>query len=126
MNEPKGQSAFTGIAGLIAALTVILFVSVSLGFFESHVSGHDVPRFVWGIVGVSAGAMILVGLSVGRRLPMLGDIFVVVGASPLAAILVWTIFLPALWILLAMFLLIRALRFALKQAATFQDSRRSP
>ena len=111
VDESRGQMTFMGIAGLMAALTVILFVSVSLGMFENHVSGREVPRFAWGIVGILAGALILVGLAVGRRFTLLGDAFVIVGAFPLAAILVWTIFLPVLWLLLAMFLVVRALRF---------------
>jgi hypothetical protein len=110
----RRQTAFMGIASLMAGLTIVLGVAVSLGMFESHAFGHDVARGVWGVVGVSAGAMILVGLTAGRGLPLVGDLFVTLGAFPLAAILVWTIFLPALWLLLAMSLLVKVFRFVLR------------
>ena len=106
------QKGFMGVAALMAAFTIIVGVLVSLGMGESHVAGHGVPRFVWGVVGLSAGAMILAGLWASKRSPLLGGILVVVGAVPLASILVWTIFLPVLWLLLAMFVVVRALRFA--------------
>ncbi len=112
VSEPVRQTAYLGVATLMAGLTVITSLAVSLGMFESHVYGHDVARSMWGVVGVSAGAMIVFGLSMGRRLPLVGDLFVTLGAFPLAAILVWTIFLPALWLLLAISLLVRAFRFA--------------
>ena len=116
-NESRGQMAFMRIATLMAAFTVLVGALVSLGMGERHVSGHDVPRFVWGIAGLSAGTIILAGLSVMRRSPMLGGILVVAGAFPLAAILVWTILLPLLWVLLAMFVFIRALSFVWKRNA---------
>ena len=115
MNESVGQKASIVVAALMAALTAVLFVLVSLGMGESHVSGHDVPRFVWGIVGLSTGATILVGLWVSKRSALLGGILVGVGAFPLAAILVWTIFLPVLWLLLATFVVVKAMRFTRKR-----------
>ncbi|PZC44742.1 MAG: hypothetical protein C1O27_002641 [Chloroflexi bacterium] len=110
MNEPQLRAAFVGIAGLFAALTAIVGGSVALGLFESHVSGYEVPRALWGITGGSVGATILVGLSTGRRLPALGDPVVAIAALPLAAIMIWTIVLPVLWVLLVMLMLMKALR----------------
>ena len=96
----------------MAVITAAIGVLVSFGIAESHVAGHDVPRFVWAIVGLSADAMILAGLWANGRSPLLGGILVLAGALPLAFILVWTIFLPVVWVLLAMFTAVRVIRSA--------------
>ena len=100
MDSPSTQNAFTGVAALLAALYMVVGVLVWVGIGNPG----DYPRFAWAIVGLSAGAMIVVGLLANRRSPLLGDILVFVGAVPLAVLFLWAI-VPV--ILVALMVLLR-------------------
>ena len=99
VNGSWSQKAFMGVAALLAALYVAVGALVWVGMGNPG----DYPRFALGIVGLSAGAMILVGLWVGRRSPLLGVTLVAVGAVPLAILFFWAIVPLILLLLIVLF-----------------------
>ena len=112
MNEPVGKKFFIGVAALIAAFTAVAGLMVSLGAGEGYDAyGVDVPPFAWAIGGLSLGALITFGLWISRRSSTLDNILAVVGALPISCLLFWTIFMPGVWLLMAGYVIARALNF---------------
>lgn len=90
MSTSVAQKTFMGIAGAMAGFYLVVGVLVSLGMGNPG----DIPRFLWAVIGLCPGAIILVGFWTDRRSPLLGSILVMVGAIPLAVIFWWSLFLP--------------------------------
>ena len=96
MTKDAAQSTFVGIALLLAGIYLLAGASISLGAGNNG----DIPRYVWAIMGSYPGAMILAGLWMDKRAPVVGSILVLVGAVPLAVLFWWTMFLPVLAVVL--------------------------
>ena len=84
MTKEAAQSAFAEIAVLLAGIYLWAGAAVSLGAGNNG----DILRFVWAVMGLCPGAMILAGLLMDKRSTVVGSILVLVGAVPLA-VLFW-------------------------------------
>jgi hypothetical protein len=90
------ESLFRGLAGFLAVTTIVVGVSAWLG---ADIPG-GYPRSAAGIVGVSAGACMLVGVWAFSRIPLVGALLILPVAVPLAVLLAWAAVPPVVVLLM--------------------------
>ena len=96
---------------LVAALSVAVGVFIFTEAYDLDVGG-DIGRFVAGTILVLAGPMTLAGLWWGvRQSQSRGCTLMVIGVVPVALCCWWTIFIPVLSLLVAVFGVRRAVVF---------------
>lgn len=105
------QKGFIAGAVLLAALSMAVGMLIFLEMYELSVGGQ-IGRFMAGTILLSAAAMILVGLWTTRRSQSRGCTLVAIGTVPVGICCWWTIFIPALSLLVAAFGVRRARRSA--------------
>jgi hypothetical protein len=90
------ERVFRGLAGFLAVTTIVVGVSAWLG--------ADLPvRYpgpLAGITALSAGTCILVGVWAFSRSPLVGGLFILPVAVPLAVLLAWAVVPPVVVLLM--------------------------
>lgn len=102
MNTSMTQKGYLGVAVLLAVLYIAVGVSAFFGEGREK-DVRDYGRLGASMIGFIPAGIIVVGLWIKRRSPMLGGILVLVGAVPLAIAMFWTIFMPVLALLMVVF-----------------------
>lgn len=92
------ERVFRGLAGFLAVTTMVVGISAWLG---ADVPG-DYPRPATGIVGLSAGACMLIGVWAFGRSPLVGALLILPLAVPMAVLLAWATVPPI--VVMVMFL----------------------
>ncbi len=107
MTTKMAGIGFLVIAGLLAAFYATLGVYVVFDEDQGPIlSGVLTALFFAG------GAMILAGLWLSKQVPRLGGALLVVGALPLGLFVFWMIIPPVVAVLVTVFGVRRAIRFA--------------
>ena len=112
MKASKSQTAF--MIGAVAWAGFSIAVGVVGGIFggDTEYPMTAAEKLTWWLVAGLGGVMLLVGLRAWRRLPLLGGVLMAVGALAAGVIMWWSIVIPVLAILVAVFGVVRARRFA--------------
>ena len=110
-DRQASESLFRGLAAFLAVTTIVVGVSAWLG---ADIPG-GYPRSAAGIVGVSAGACMLVGVWAFSRLPLVGALLILPVAVPLAVLLAWAA-VPPVVVLLMLLSWARARRMTARSA----------
>jgi hypothetical protein len=88
----KSQRAFTAVALLLAVLYMAAGLSVWLGVWNPN----EFARSLWGLGGLLAGVLILLGVWMQESSPLVASLLVFGGALPIAIIFAWTLLPPVL------------------------------
>ena len=107
------EKGFLGLAVLLGIFYIILGVGSQVRVEFSSIG----ERIMWGLGTFLSGAAILVGLRLSKRIPLLGGGLVVAGAIPLGYSMWWTYIMPILALVVAVFGVVRAFRFARERRA---------
>jgi len=109
------QEVLGDIAAVIAGFYVLMGVSV---LFELGAIGSGALSKPVATIGLlAAAALIVAGLRLTRRSRWLGWILVALGFVVPASQMTWAAFTPIPWILLAVFLVVRAVKVLRKRRA---------
>ncbi|MEJ2341388.1 MAG: hypothetical protein P8Y10_04190 [Gemmatimonadales bacterium] len=92
----KSQRAFSAVALLLAVLYIAAGLSVWLGVWNPN----EFARSLWGLGGLLAGVLILLGVWVQESSPVVGALLAFGGALPLAILFAWTLLPPVLTFLM--------------------------
>lgn len=90
MTATRAEKGLAAAAVLLAAFYAVIGLLVWAGVGDPG----SYPRPAWGLVGLLAGALILLGLRANKQSPFLGAALMFVGAVPLAVLFAWGI-IPA-------------------------------
>jgi hypothetical protein len=103
----------------MAGLGFILMTALLVGFYATMgvyvVFDEDQGPILSGVLTAlffAEGGMILAGLRLSRRAPLLGSVLLTVGALPLGLFVFWMVIPPVVAVLVTVFGVRRAIRFA--------------
>lgn len=94
----KSQRAFSAVALLLAVLYMAAGLAVWLGIWNPN----EFARSLWGLGGLLAGVLILLGVWMQESSPLVGALFVFAGAVPVAVVFSWTLLPPVLTLFMLM------------------------
>ncbi len=109
MNGSIAQKGLLGLAVLLAAFYATLGVYI---LFDEDTSLSTIVSAVVAVLYFAGGAMILAGLRLSKQAPWLGGALLVVGALPLGLFVFWMVIPPVVAVLVTVFGVRRAIRFA--------------
>ncbi len=109
MTTKMAGIGFLVIAGLLAAFYATLGVYI---LFDEDTSLNAIGSAVLAGLYVAGGVMILAGLRLSKQAPWLGGVLLVVGALPLGLLVFWMFIPPVVAVLVTVFGVRRARRFA--------------
>lgn len=92
----KSQRGFTAVALLLAVLYMAAGLSVWLGVWNPN----EFARSLWGLWGLLAGVLILLGVWMQESSPLAAGLLVTAGAVPVAVVFSWTLLPPVLTLLM--------------------------
>jgi len=100
----------------VAVTLTLFFLGTGIAFIiDSVLKDYGIDDITFSAVGAFGAIMALVGLCITRQSPLLGGTLAVIGPIPMSLIAWWSIFMPVLALLLAVFGFIRAQRLAKQQ-----------